>query len=67
MINYGCIITPYCVLGHSAPSVTLPLYAAFAGWTVAYDTLYAHQDKEDDKRLNLGSTAIAFGEVSRGG
>ncbi len=27
-------------------------------WTVAYDTLYAHQDKTDDAKLGLGSTAL---------
>jgi 4-hydroxybenzoate polyprenyltransferase len=27
-------------------------------WTVAYDTLYAHQDKGDDAKLGLKSTAL---------
>jgi 4-hydroxybenzoate polyprenyltransferase len=26
-----------------------------------YDTLYAHQDKDDDKKLGLKSTALTFG------
>jgi 4-hydroxybenzoate polyprenyltransferase len=30
-------------------------------WTVVYDTLYAHQDKKDDARLGLRSTALTFG------
>jgi 4-hydroxybenzoate polyprenyltransferase len=29
---------------------------------MVYDTLYAHQDKKDDARLGLHSTALTFGE-----
>lgn len=29
---------------------------------MVYDTIYAHQDKEDDKRLGLKSTALLLGE-----
>ena len=42
-------------------SVVLPLYAGSVCWTLVYDTLYAHQDKEDDENLGLKSTAIHFG------
>ncbi|AGK58974.1 4-hydroxybenzoate polyprenyl transferase [Hyphomicrobium denitrificans 1NES1] len=38
------------------------LYAGCVFWTVGYDTIYAHQDKEDDALLGLGSTALHFGE-----
>ncbi len=38
------------------------LYAGCVTWTIGYDTLYAHQDKEDDLSLGLGSTALRFGE-----
>ncbi len=37
------------------------LYAAAIAWTVGYDTIYAHQDKEDDALLGLKSTALKFG------
>lgn len=30
-----------------------------------YDTIYAHQDKEDDSRLGIGSTALRLGDQSR--
>ncbi len=46
-------------------SIGLPALALYAGcvfWTVGYDTIYAHQDKEDDALLGLGSTALRFGE-----
>lgn len=38
------------------------LYAGCVAWTIGYDTVYAHQDKEDDLSLGLGSTALRFGE-----
>lgn len=37
------------------------LYAAAIAWTIGYDTIYAHQDKEDDAILGLKSTALKFG------
>ncbi len=40
----------------------LVLYAGCILWTVGYDTIYAHQDAEDDALIGLGSTALLFGE-----
>lgn len=37
------------------------LYAAAVAWTIGYDTIYAHQDKEDDILVGLKSTALRFG------
>lgn len=37
------------------------LYAACMAWTIGYDTIYAHQDKEDDALIGLKSTALRFG------
>jgi 4-hydroxybenzoate polyprenyltransferase len=37
------------------------LYAATISWIIGYDTIYAHQDKEDDALIGLGSTALRFG------
>jgi len=42
-------------------SVVLPLYTGGVCWTLVYDTLYAHQDKDDDATLGLKSTALHFG------
>ncbi|GMH67104.1 hypothetical protein TL16_g04592 [Triparma laevis f. inornata] len=39
----------------------LPMYLGGVGWTMVYDTLYAHQDKKDDERIGLKSTALTFG------
>ena len=41
------------------------LYGGCVLWTIGYDTIYAHQDKEDDLALGLKSTAIRFGEATR--
>lgn len=41
------------------------LYVGCVAWTIGYDTLYAHQDKEDDLSLGLGSTALRFGEQTK--
>ena len=46
-------------------SLSLPpviLYAASVAWTIGYDTIYAHQDKEDDAVIGLKSTALRFGK-----
>ena len=37
------------------------LYGACIAWTIGYDTIYAHQDKEDDALIGLKSTALKFG------
>jgi 4-hydroxybenzoate polyprenyltransferase len=41
------------------------LYAGCVTWTIGYDTLYAHQDKEHDLSLGLGSTALRFGDRTK--
>ena len=41
------------------------LYAAGIFWTLGYDTIYAHQDKEDDALVGIKSTARLFGEQSK--
>jgi len=45
-----------------------PAYVLYAGaicWVIAYDTIYAHQDREDDALVGLKSTAILFVENTR--
>ncbi|MBP1850377.1 4-hydroxybenzoate octaprenyltransferase [Rhizobium halophytocola] len=41
------------------------IYAAAILWTIGYDTIYAHQDKEDDALMGVRSTARLFGENTR--
>lgn len=71
---------PQCVLG-LAFSMGIPMaYAAFEVplngdvlfllcinilWVIAYDTIYAMADKEDDLKIGIRSTAIFFGRLDR--
>ena len=41
--------------------VTWALFLGNVAWTLAYDTLYAMVDRDDDLRIGVKSTAIAFG------
>ena len=41
------------------------LYVALIFWTLGYDTIYAHQDREDDELIGVKSTARLFGADSR--
>ena len=43
----------------------LLLYLGAICWVIAYDTIYAHQDREDDALIGIGSTAILFGERTK--
>lgn len=43
----------------------LPLYAAAILWIIGYDTIYAHQDREDDAMIGVKSTARLFGTRTR--
>lgn len=41
------------------------LYIACFFWTLAYDTIYAHQDKQDDLEVGVKSAALTFGKNSK--
>jgi 4-hydroxybenzoate polyprenyltransferase len=43
----------------------LLLYAGSIAWVIGYDTIYAHQDREDDALVGLKSTALLFGARTR--
>jgi len=45
--------------------LTWLLFTANVLWTVAYDTLYAMVDRDDDVKVGIKSTAILFGEADR--
>jgi 4-hydroxybenzoate polyprenyltransferase len=38
------------------------LYAGSIAWVIGYDTIYAHQDREDDMMIGIKSTALLFGD-----
>jgi len=43
----------------------LVLYAGSISWVIGYDTIYAHQDREDDLLIGIKSTALLFAENTR--
>ncbi len=43
----------------------LVLYAGSIAWVIGYDTIYAHQDREDDALIGIKSTALLFGENTK--
>ncbi|XP_063836332.1 4-hydroxybenzoate polyprenyltransferase, mitochondrial [Ostrinia nubilalis] len=59
--NWGALLGYSAVQGTIDPAVCGPLYLGALAWTVVYDTIYAHQDKEDDARIGMKSTALTFG------
>ncbi len=61
--NWGALLAWAAHAGH-VPPAALALYAAGIAWTLYYDTIYAHQDKEDDALIGVKSTARLFGAHS---
>lgn len=63
--NWGALLGWAAVQGElsAAPGV---LYVAGILWTLGYDTVYAHQDKEDDILVGIKSTALKLGDATRG-
>src|SRR6202162_4832829 len=43
----------------------LALYAGSIAWVIGYDTVYAHQDRDDDALIGIKSTALLFGERTK--
>lgn len=62
--SWGALMGWAAVYGSLALAPLL-LYLCAVSWTVGYDTIYAHQDKEDDALLGLGSTALSFGDNTK--
>lgn len=62
--NWGALLGWAAVTGGlGLPAAYLYLGGIF--WTLGYDTIYAHQDKEDDALIGVKSTALKFGGHSR--
>ncbi|WP_373505368.1 4-hydroxybenzoate octaprenyltransferase [Aestuariivirga sp.] len=61
--NWGALVG-WASLHGSLSAAPLLLYAGGIAWTLAYDTIYAHQDKDDDILIGVKSTALKFGERS---
>jgi 4-hydroxybenzoate polyprenyltransferase len=51
--------------GAMPPRLAWVLFLAGLLWTMAYDTMYAMADREDDRKLGIRSSAILFGDADR--
>ncbi|XP_026458993.1 4-hydroxybenzoate polyprenyltransferase, mitochondrial-like [Papaver somniferum] len=63
--NWGALLGWAAIEGSLNYVISLPLYVSGVFWTLVYDTIYAHQDKEDDLRVGVKSTAILFGDQTK--
>lgn len=53
----------FAAVGESVPLHAWLIYMATLSWTMAYDTLYAMVDRDDDIQAGIKSTAILFGDA----
>jgi len=62
--GWGAVMGPVAASG-SLSWAMVALYAATICWIFGYDTIYAHQDRQDDAMVGIRSTALAFGARTR--
>ncbi len=58
--SWGALMGWAGYFGRLDPPALL-LYAGSIAWVIGYDTIYAHQDREDDALIGIKSTALLFG------
>jgi 4-hydroxybenzoate polyprenyltransferase len=62
--SWGALMGFAVMLGR-LDATALLLYAGSISWVIGYDTIYAHQDAEDDALIGVKSTALLFGARTR--
>src|SRR3954454_23109049 len=62
--SWGALMGWAALFGKIDPPALL-LYAGSIAWVIGYDTIYAHQDREDDVLVGVKSTARLFGTRTR--
>jgi 4-hydroxybenzoate polyprenyltransferase len=62
--SWGALMGWAAAFGRLDPPALL-LYAGSIAWVIGYDTIYAHQDREDDALIGIKSTALLFGERTK--
>lgn len=62
--NWGALVG-WAAANNNLEWPAFVLFLAGVSWTIGYDTIYAHQDKRDDARVGLRSTALLFRHHSR--
>jgi 4-hydroxybenzoate polyprenyltransferase len=61
--SWGALMGFAVILGR-IDLTALALYAGSISWVIGYDTIYAHQDTEDDALIGIKSTARLFGAAT---
>ena len=62
--SWGAVMGWAAAFGRLDPPAIV-LYAGSIAWVIGYDTVYAHQDRDDDALIGIKSTALLFGERTR--
>jgi len=62
--NWGALVG-WTAMSGSLGWPAVVLYVAGIAWTLGYDTIYAHQDKEDDALIGVKSSALLLGDRTR--
>ncbi len=62
--SWGALMGFAATSAHLGLSALL-LYAGSIAWVIGYDTIYAHQDRDDDALIGVKSTALLFGQRTR--
>lgn len=63
--SWGALMGFAVTFGELTQVAPFFIYAGAILWTVGYDTIYAHQDQEDDAIIGVKSTARTFGDNSQ--
>ncbi|CAN6214130.1 unnamed protein product [Urochloa humidicola] len=64
-VSHGVLLGSAAIKESLDYAVLLPMYFAVMCWALVYDTIYAHQDRKDDLRAGVKSTAITFGDNTK--
>jgi 4-hydroxybenzoate polyprenyltransferase len=62
--SWGALVG-WAAVFHRLDLAPVALYLGAILWTIGYDTIYAHQDKEDDEVVGVRSTARFFGAATK--
>jgi 4-hydroxybenzoate polyprenyltransferase len=62
--SWGALMGWAAAFGRLDPAAFV-LYAGAIAWVIGYDTIYAHQDREDDALIGIKSTALLFGDRTK--
>ena len=65
-LNWGALMGWTAITGGVLEAPALALYGSGVCWTMVYDTIYAHQDIDDDKKIGVKSSARLFEKNTKG-